>query len=55
VLVVDDQRVVRDGLTALLEVLDGLEVVGAASDGAQALEAGEQHHRTSCSWTCACR
>jgi DNA-binding NarL/FixJ family response regulator len=42
VLVVDDQRVVRDGLTALLDVLDGLEVVGAASDGAQALELAEQ-------------
>ena len=42
VLVVDDQRVVRDGLIALLEVLDGLEVVGAASDGAHALELAEQ-------------
>jgi len=39
---VDDQRVVRDGLTALLDVLDGLEVVGAASDGAQALDVAER-------------
>jgi hypothetical protein len=55
VLVVDDQRVVRDGLTALLEVLDGLKLVGAASDGAQALELARSSSRRSCSWTCACR
>lgn len=43
VLVVDDQRVVRDGLTALLEVLDDLELVGAAENGAHALELAERH------------
>jgi DNA-binding NarL/FixJ family response regulator len=37
VLVVDDQRVVREGLIMLLGLLDGLEVVGAASDGEEAL------------------
>jgi DNA-binding NarL/FixJ family response regulator len=37
VLVADDQRVVREGLVLLLELLDGIEVVGAASDGEQAL------------------
>jgi DNA-binding NarL/FixJ family response regulator len=37
VLIVDDQRVVREGLTMLLGLIDGLEVVGTASDGEQAL------------------
>jgi DNA-binding NarL/FixJ family response regulator len=37
VLVVDDQRVVREGLLMLLGLIDGLEVVGAAADGEQAL------------------
>ena len=37
VLVVDDQRVVRVGLSMLLGLIDGLEVVGAADDGEQAL------------------
>ena len=37
VLIVDDQRLMRDGLRALLELEAGLEVVGEAGDGAQAL------------------
>ena len=37
VLVVDDQKVVRDGLAMMLGLLDGLEVVGLAVDGADAL------------------
>ena len=37
VLVADDQRVVREGLVVLLELLAGIEVVGAASDGEQAV------------------
>jgi DNA-binding NarL/FixJ family response regulator len=37
VLVVDDQRVVREGLTMLLGLIEGLEVVGTAGDGEQAL------------------
>ncbi|MGI8415088.1 MAG: response regulator [Nakamurella sp.] len=37
VLIVDDQRVVREGLSILLGLIDGLEVVGAASDGEEAL------------------
>jgi len=37
VLVVDDQRVVREGLSMLLGLIDGLEVVGAAGDGEEAL------------------
>lgn len=38
VLVVDDQRVVRDGLASLVDMLDGLRVVGTAADGAEAIE-----------------
>ncbi|MGL5930537.1 MAG: response regulator [Dermatophilaceae bacterium] len=38
VLVVDDQGLVRDGLVSLLSVQDGIEVVGDAADGAEAVE-----------------
>ena len=37
VLVADDQRVVRDGLLLLLSLLPGIEVVGAAVDGEDAV------------------
>ncbi|MGD0834795.1 MAG: response regulator transcription factor [Candidatus Dormibacteria bacterium] len=37
VLIADDQRVVREGLTLLLRLLPDIEVVGAASDGEEAL------------------
>jgi DNA-binding NarL/FixJ family response regulator len=37
VLVVDDQKVVRDGLAMLLGLLDGIEVIGTAVDGADAV------------------
>jgi DNA-binding NarL/FixJ family response regulator len=37
VVVADDQQIVREGLVALLGLIDGVEVVGAASDGEQAL------------------
>jgi DNA-binding NarL/FixJ family response regulator len=38
VLVVDDQKLMRDGLKTILNLEDNLEVVGTASDGAEALE-----------------
>ncbi|QBD79280.1 response regulator transcription factor [Ktedonosporobacter rubrisoli] len=38
VLVVDDQRLMRDGIASLLSIQDGIEVVGAAADGQEALE-----------------
>jgi DNA-binding NarL/FixJ family response regulator len=38
VLVVDDQRVVREGLQLILELLPDIEVVGSASNGEEALE-----------------
>jgi len=37
VLVADDQKVVRDGLSALLGLLPGIEVVGTAADGEEAV------------------
>ncbi|GAA1969037.1 response regulator transcription factor [Nocardioides panacihumi] len=37
VLVADDHQIVRDGLNALLGALDGVEVVGLAADGVDAL------------------
>ena len=38
VLVVDDQRLIRDGIASLLTLQDGVEVVGTAADGQEALE-----------------
>lgn len=38
VLVVDDQRLVRDGIASLLDIQDGIEVVGQADDGQEAIE-----------------
>jgi DNA-binding NarL/FixJ family response regulator len=38
VLVADDQTVVREGLITILELMPEVEVVGAAADGAQAIE-----------------
>jgi DNA-binding NarL/FixJ family response regulator len=43
VLVADDQRVVREGLVTSLGVLPGVEVVGAAADGEQALAMVNRH------------
>ena len=43
VLIVDDHPVVRQGLRALLEVQDGLEVTGEAGDGPAALKLAAEH------------
>ena len=43
VLVVEDHSVVRQGLVALLSVVDGLEVVGEAGDGLEAIEQFRKH------------
>ncbi len=42
VLIADDQRVVRDGLTMLVGLIDGVEVVGSAGDGVAALESARR-------------
>ena len=38
VLVVDDQRLLRDGIASLLSIQEGIEVVGTASNGQKAVE-----------------
>jgi DNA-binding NarL/FixJ family response regulator len=43
VLIADDQRVVREGLSMLVSLIDGVEVVGAACDGAEAVRLAEAH------------
>ncbi|MER5427581.1 response regulator transcription factor [Streptomyces sp. NPDC002588] len=42
VLIADDQHVVRNGLVLLIGMLDGIEVVGAARDGAEAVALAER-------------
>ncbi|MGF1661330.1 MAG: response regulator [Kineosporiaceae bacterium] len=42
VLLVDDQSLVREGLRALLDAADDIEVVGEAADGRRALAAGRE-------------
>lgn len=44
VLLADDHRLLRAGLRALLEEMEGIEVVGEAADGGEALELVESHH-----------
>jgi DNA-binding NarL/FixJ family response regulator len=43
VLIVEDHHVVRQGLVALLNVVDGLEVVGEAGDGVEAIAQFRKH------------
>jgi DNA-binding NarL/FixJ family response regulator len=38
VLVVDDQQLIRDGIASLLSIQDGIDVVGTAANGEEALE-----------------
>jgi DNA-binding NarL/FixJ family response regulator len=44
VLLADDQRVVREGLGTLLGLLDGIELVGTAADGEEALALAAEHN-----------
>jgi DNA-binding NarL/FixJ family response regulator len=43
VLVVEDHTVVREGLVALLKLVDGIQVVGEAADGADAVAKFHEH------------
>jgi DNA-binding NarL/FixJ family response regulator len=44
IVIADDQAVVREGLVVLLGGLPGIDVVGAAADGEQALALVAEHH-----------
>jgi DNA-binding NarL/FixJ family response regulator len=44
VLIADDQRVVREGLSMLVALIDGVEVVGTACDGAEAVRLASDCH-----------
>jgi len=44
VVIADDQRLVRAGFRKILEAERGIEVVGEADDGLQAIEQPHQHH-----------
>jgi DNA-binding NarL/FixJ family response regulator len=43
VLLADDQRVVREGLGTLLGLLEGIELVGTAADGEEAVALAAEH------------
>ena len=56
VLLVDDNAIVRRGIASLLAEADGLEVVGEAADGREAIDArARAASPTSSASTCACR
>jgi len=38
VLIVDDQRLMREGIASLLQIQDGIEIAGTAANGQEALE-----------------
>jgi DNA-binding NarL/FixJ family response regulator len=44
VLLADDQRFVREGLGTLLGLLEGIELVGTAADGEEALKLAAEHN-----------
>jgi two-component system NarL family response regulator len=44
ILVVEDHPIVRQGLVALLSVVEGVEVVAQAADGAEAIKQFAAHH-----------
>ena len=55
VLLADDQRVVREGLACCSACSTGIEVVGTAADGEEAVALAGRARPTSSSWTCGCR
>jgi DNA-binding NarL/FixJ family response regulator len=44
VLIADDQRVVREGLTMLVGLIEGVDVVGTAADGLEAVAGASREH-----------
>nr|BFF25471.1 hypothetical protein GCM10025732_34360 [Glycomyces mayteni] len=55
VLLVDDDALVRAGLSMMLDGVGDIRVVGEAGDGREALTAFEAHSPTWSSWTSRCR
>jgi two-component system NarL family response regulator len=55
VLIVDDHRVVREGLSAILKTKDNVDVLGEAQDGQEAVEKAGRSFPMLFSWTSACR
>jgi len=43
VLVVDDQQLIRDGIASMLDIQDGIEIVGTAKNGQDAIEQATKH------------
>ncbi|MCG8390449.1 MAG: response regulator transcription factor [Cytophagales bacterium] len=46
VLIVDDHQIIRDGIKALLNKVDGIRIKAEASNGFQALEILDKHHES---------
>ncbi|HEY1830936.1 MAG TPA: response regulator transcription factor [Acidimicrobiales bacterium] len=44
IVIADDQRIIREGLATIVESIEGMEVVGLAANGAEAISLVEQHH-----------
>ena len=55
VLIADDQAMVREGFSVLLGAQPGIEVVGEAANGQEAVDKAASSDPTWSSWTCACR
>ena len=55
VLLVDDQNLVRQGVQALLDIADDIEVIGEARSGQEALEMVPKLNPDVVLLTCACR
>jgi Response regulator containing CheY-like receiver domain and AraC-type DNA-binding domain len=51
---VDDEQLARDELGYLLEQVGGVQVLGQAGNGVEALTTIEKSSRTSCFSTCRC-
>lgn len=44
VVIIEDQWMIRDGLTALAQIADNIEVVGTGCDGNEAITLAAEHH-----------
>lgn len=53
--VVDDEQLAREELCFLLGQVRGIDVVGQAGNGVEALRVIDEHTPISSCWTCRCR